>query len=1339
MKNRLLLSFLVSTFLLTTLYADITTGLVAYYEFENNTSDSSVGGYNLELNSTGTNAYEVGKLGVAYTFNGTDNYLSVSGLPPSTVGTMAFWVKGTSPQVVFDTLIASTGTDVVSIYTNNNFSQISIGDGSAGYDTFPTDINNSTWHHVVATFDGLNSSQTYFDGNLISGTHNNETPGFGENLHIGWGGAGNHFTGSMDDVRIYNRVLTSTDVTELYNYDTTPKLTLKAHGGVVQFGGKVGDQINLGDISALNNSSAFTIEMWLKNDDQISNPYLFNKFTDWNNRISLLLSGNKLAFSVSNGANQYTYATESLVLHEWNHVAFVFDGNGTTLNDAFKMYVDGNLQTNTGSSGTFPTTTANLTGVNTYIGSVLNDGNVSMDDFRVWSVARTQFEIQASMNHQLEGNETGLVAYYNFDERVGNNVVDVAGGDSNGTIEGNVSRLNFLGDGLNFNGLDNNITLSDANFPTGSSAYAISAWIYPSATGNLGILSWGTLGITNAAVGLTLTSTGIKNYWWGNDLYVGTGDLSNSWHHVVAQYDGTTRSIWLDGNLIGSEVVSGLNIVNSIAYIGVSDPIQNDFFSGKISEVSIWDKALTQNDINKTMHSSLRGNEAGLVGYWPLNEGTGLITYDRSLNTNDGTIAGATWIDSAPKILGDKLYTTGKLTTFNKLTLENNITIPTYTWDGAIPSSIDFNSAFGTFAHTATDINESFAISANNDYNVTVRTINYPNIAFVYLNLNLSNVLLTDHNITNIQVIGEDGNTENFSILDVANIIDGANSYTVPIFNPDNNFSIKIDVNDVSFSQSYYYNFVDKHLYGSQDYNLSSDFKQEISLINSNFTIDANLSNYIADLDFHVDFNGSTTALAYSTLQGWISGNTKQFIENLPQQIATSIGTLAYDFNTTVKQYYKDQLVTLRLASSIGANNSVIETTLLQEYDASHNIGPTTVTANLIDLNVSINEIGPISNILLYDPNGYLQAHVMLQEEFNTSSINFNIPVISGDYSIQAVYRDGNVSSYDNITDQWIDSSIANPVFTISTDLILPVLDSNFNSLLIATTPPLSSFYAQNIYLIKNFEDLNLTFSVYDINGSDINISVEYNSSIIDINTSFSPLSYVSQADYDTSYLTVKSIADVVGTTPVKVTFTNANLLNTFIEFNVTVAPYGTKVNAGWNLLSLPVSIDLNKTALKDTFAHNIYIERLYKYNGRWSYWDSVAGYDTSINKFSSLRSTEGFWLNSMADTNVVYNFEANLTDINSSLNVYHSGWYLMGFNRDCNITDIPIIVAENNITGIDSVDYVYRYEYLDYSPHWEVYSPDTDLLQSVDSIIERTEDNISRYDGVWVYVRKVF
>ena len=116
------------------------------------------------------------------------------------------------------------------------------------------------------------------------------------------------------------------------------------------------------------------------------------------------------------------------------------------------------------------------------------------------------------------------------------------------------------------------------------------------------------------------------------------------------------------------------------------------------------------------------------------------------------------------------------------------------------------------------------------------------------------------------------------------------------------------------------------------------------------------------------------------------------------------------------------------------------------------------------------------------------------------------------------------------------------------------------------------------------------------------------------------------------------------------------------------------------------------------------------------------------MSKFSSLRSTEGFWLTALQDTNVVYYLDENLSDVNMSQRVYKSGWYMMGFSEDKSVQDrVTIIEEDTNESVVYQVDYMYRHEYeTDGTSHWEVYSPTLD--GSIDPTLERINDNISKF-----------
>lgn len=114
----------------------------------------------------------------------------------------------------------------------------------------------------------------------------------------------------------------------------------------------------------------------------------------------------------------------------------------------------------------------------------------------------------------------------------------------------------------------------------------------------------------------------------------------NTWHHVAGTYDGTWVRIYVDGV-----------IQDSVAHIGTISPSNQPLqfgrhpqfgfqnHDGDIDEVRLWNTAQTEAQIQANMNSELTGNEPGLVGYWPIEAGTGSITAtDLSTNGNDGTL-----------------------------------------------------------------------------------------------------------------------------------------------------------------------------------------------------------------------------------------------------------------------------------------------------------------------------------------------------------------------------------------------------------------------------------------------------------------------------------------------------------------------------------------------------------------------------------------------------------------------------------------------------------------------------------------------------------------------------
>jgi len=114
-------------------------------------------------------------------------------------------------------------------------------------------------------------------------------------------------------------------------------------------------------------------------------------------------------FNAANGNGVITSTTE-LVLNQWSHLAVSFNGTTAT------MYING-VEVATGAM----TAPNNISRASCLIGkSNFGEGdpaaNAIFDELRIWNVARSQAEIQARMNFPLSGSETGLQAYYNFDQ-----------------------------------------------------------------------------------------------------------------------------------------------------------------------------------------------------------------------------------------------------------------------------------------------------------------------------------------------------------------------------------------------------------------------------------------------------------------------------------------------------------------------------------------------------------------------------------------------------------------------------------------------------------------------------------------------------------------------------------------------------------------------------------------------------------------------------------------------------------------------------------------------------------------------------------------------------------
>jgi hypothetical protein len=197
------------------------TGAVAYDESGNNSTGTWNG------TQVGTNGYySAGKVQPwAGAFDGSTDYVSLPGPAPAQISTsitITAWIKLSSAAGSRATIFTNRGSypDGINFNVTGNTTQtlqvLSDG-GSTGSITGVTALTIGTWYHVALVLNGT-AGTTYVNGlpDATTGTFlwawlaNQKVIGaYNTNLYF--------FPGLIDDVRIYNRALSATQIAAMYN------------------------------------------------------------------------------------------------------------------------------------------------------------------------------------------------------------------------------------------------------------------------------------------------------------------------------------------------------------------------------------------------------------------------------------------------------------------------------------------------------------------------------------------------------------------------------------------------------------------------------------------------------------------------------------------------------------------------------------------------------------------------------------------------------------------------------------------------------------------------------------------------------------------------------------------------------------------------------------------------------------------------------------------------------------------------------------------------------------------------------------------------------------------
>ncbi len=205
----------------------------------------------------------------------------------------------------------------------------------------------------------------------------------------------------------------------------------------------------------------------------------------------------------------------------------------------------------------------------------------------------------------------GLVGAWAFNEGTGTTTADASGNGNTGTLVGaSWTTQGRYGGALSFNG-SSLVRVQDSASLDLTTAMTLSAWIMPTATQS----GWRTIlqrqtdsYFLNASNDAALRPAGGGTFGGGTSFVSGpTANPVNAWTHVALTYDGTTQRLYVNGTQVATRATTGtIQATDNPLWIGGNNPY-GEYFTGLIDDVRIYNRALTQTDIQTDLNSGITG------------------------------------------------------------------------------------------------------------------------------------------------------------------------------------------------------------------------------------------------------------------------------------------------------------------------------------------------------------------------------------------------------------------------------------------------------------------------------------------------------------------------------------------------------------------------------------------------------------------------------------------------------------------------------------------------------------------------------------------------------------
>lgn len=636
-------------------------GLVVWYAFDTPNTTSSTSTNKMGTGNDGVNngflALGSGKAGEAITFDGGVRNVAITNNASIQLDTLtvSVWLKTSGAGSGSRSIIAKPnafGMILGGGCADNVFGIYDFTAASSVCSSAPA-VNDNQWHNYICTFDSgvTNGTNCYRDGKLIlTGTYT--TVNHGSNINIGSNAGGQYITGSIDEARIYNRILSSDEIYSLANSSTMTGTisspTAGSNGGLVGWWtfdgnnltsatatdvsgngndgtrtgttavlGKMGQALSFNGTSnyiAAGNAANLqlsngTVSAWVKTSGCTGGGGGYCGIVTKQNAYGLLLKNN-LFGTYDWGSSNDRFSAIAVNDNKWHHLVQTFQSgvtNGTVL------YIDGVAVLTT-------TTTVLNQGIRAEIGRGGTNAtgptqfwNGSIDDARVYNRVLSPSEVTAlyklggvttAVNSPSAAVSSGPIVWWNFD---GKNLTsatstDSSGNGNDGTRNVTTPVMGKIGQGMSFDGSSSYVRGKNViNIPK----VTLSTWVYltayPGSNSLIGGFANGLLGAAEDKE-LYINSAGQPTFYVfdgaGRNASYFTSLPLNKWVHLVGTADGSTVKLYVNGALVASGAAGNTYTSYTLPNVFAGGAGQSKtYLSQKLDDFRVYDRALSASEV----------------------------------------------------------------------------------------------------------------------------------------------------------------------------------------------------------------------------------------------------------------------------------------------------------------------------------------------------------------------------------------------------------------------------------------------------------------------------------------------------------------------------------------------------------------------------------------------------------------------------------------------------------------------------------------------------------------------------------------------------------------------